>query len=313
MKKLKILIAGAKSKTAEALQRILSSETDYELYQIASNIDNIPDINKTNISNISVFDIKALKKYCYDLQPDFIINTVGMSDINLCESNHNLCWQVNTSVVENFVAISRVLDCHLIIYSSDNVFDGKKGPYSEDDRPDPINYFGKSKHTAENACLAGLNKYTIIRTSQLYGISNYNKEDFVKDCLLALDKEQIFYTSKHEFTTPTFIDDVALATYRIIQKNRTGIYNVSGTELLDMYSVCKKIASFFGFDESLIQEYTNDMIVQRNKYIKRGGLINLKAETDLNIKFSTLLSSFVVIRYQLLEKSKSNNKLFNFL
>ena len=306
MKKYKIAVFGASGKTAEAIVRLCRQETSHEVILCsASQKDKFSDMTY-KLYNYKPLDIKGIKNICYSEKPHFIINAAGISDIDTCEINKDLAFKINVNLTETLVTICRVLDSHLIMFSTDNIFDGKKGPYTEEDRPEPINYFGKTKHTAENTCLAGLDKYTIIRTNWIYGSSSFGRKDFFYEIANNLINNRKIKLCTEQFCNPTYSLDIALAVLKIIEKNRTGIYNIAGTDWLSFFNIVRIYCSIFDLNEDLIVPIRyNEISGNAGRRLKKGGLMTLKAEADLNIKLTSLKSGLQALRYKSLNKSKN--------
>jgi dTDP-4-dehydrorhamnose reductase len=292
MAKEKILIIGGTSKLSEALLRILRPDGNFDISVISNNalFRNIyPDIRQYIISPLN---IKDLKSACQIEKPDFIVNTVGLNDLIACEQDKKLCRDLNSILVENLVSISNVLDSHLIIFSSDFIFDGERGYYSETSKPLPFNYFGKSKLAAENACLTKSNNFTIIRTTPIIGLSSFGKEDYVSKMITNYSEMKNSSFNFDYITNPVFVEDLSLATYRIITKKRDGIFNAAGSDMLSLKDAFKLVAEHYGIvisDDSFLNETT--------KNIRKFGLITLKAETDLNIKPLRFESILTTMKY----------------
>ena len=101
-----------------------------------------------------------------DFQPTVVINCAAMTDVDRCETNREACWKVNVDAVETLAQQCKDTGARLIQLSTDFVFDGLDGPYREDARPNPVNFYGKSKQAAENAVRkAGFDKWAIVRHS----------------------------------------------------------------------------------------------------------------------------------------------------
>lgn len=296
---MKVLVTGASGKTGEAITRIFSHETEYELFILSSQADLIPKSNRFEKFKADSLDKKLTKTICMDIRPDVIINTAAMNDVDLCETEKRLAWELNVYIVENLARICKILDSHFITFSSDYIFDGSKGPYSEEDLPRPINYYGKSKLAGENAAKAGCDKSTIIRTNVVYGQSSYGKNDFIRWIRDQLENGNGLNIIEGQWCNPTFTDDLALASLAILDKSRYGVYNVSGADWLNRYEIAIKAAEIFGFDPGLVRPIPPTVLKQKAKRPEKGGLVNLKAETDLSLKFSGLESGIQTLKYQL--------------
>jgi len=299
MKSKKILITGASGKVAEAFTRIATVETDYELVLLSRDPDRMDYDPRHKTYEVSVGDIKKVKKICYEEKPDVILNAAAMTDVDKCELERKNCWDTNVIAVENLASAAKVLDCHLIAFSTDYIFDGLKGPYPEDGRPNPLSYYGKSKHACENICIGEVNKSTVIRTNVVYGHSSYGKPDFIQWVAKNLSKDKELKIITGQFCNPTLTDDIAYGLMKIIDKERFGIYNFAGNDWLNRYEIALKVAEVFQFNKELIEKLSPQEFKQNAKRPEKGGLINLKAETDLNIKFCDLERGLTILKNQL--------------
>jgi dTDP-4-dehydrorhamnose reductase len=297
----KILIVGASSKTAEAIVRIFMQESQHEFILLSSNADLLPKIKGFKIYQINSLDKQGTKKICLAERPDVIINTVAMNDVDQCEVDKRLAWELNVYIVENLARIAKIIDAHFITFSTDYVFDGKKGPYTEDDVPNPLSYYGKSKLAGENMCLAGHNKSTIIRTNVVYGLSSYGKTNFIHWILEKLEKEEPINVITGQYCNPTFTDDLAISTLKIIDKKRFGIYHVAGADWLNRFEIANKVADVFAYDSELIKPQPPDSFIQKAKRPEKGGLITLKAKADLGLNYCGLESGLQALKFQLSE------------
>jgi len=294
-----ILITGGSSIIAETLIEILLNETDHKLSIISSNADSFRTNERLTANKVDLVDIKNLKSFCYNEKPDVIVNTASVNDLELCEKNHKLAWDINVIAVENLASIARVLDIHFITISSDLVFDGRKGPYDEEAKPDPLNYFGKTKHAAENICLTSVNKGTIVRTSNVYGFSSFFKKDFTAIIFEKVFEEKSIEVTDNFFSTPTLADDVALTIFRIIEKERLGIYNAAGNSYINKATLVEQIFLAFQQDNKFIKFIPKKDFKQMIRIPEKAGLINLKAETDLSVKFSSFEDGLATYRYKI--------------
>jgi dTDP-4-dehydrorhamnose reductase len=265
-----------------------------------------PKSDSAKALQVNILDIKELKKVCYEEKPDVIIHTAALTNVDQCEKDRKLAWELNVTSVENLLSISRVLDCHFIFFSTDYIFDGMKGPYSEEDRPNPISFYGKTKHASENACIVGHNKSTVIRTNVVYGYSSFGKSDFISWLISRLESGSELNIVDGQYCNPTFTDDIARAVIKIIDKKRYGIYNVAGADWLSRYDIALKVAKVFGFDTCKIKSIQPGELKQAAKRPNKGGLVTLKAETDLGIKFTNMENGLLAYRHQLNEKIKSS-------
>jgi len=194
--------------------------------------------------------VKALVR---EFKPDVIIHTAAYTDVDRSEVEKELCWKVNALGTENLAHAAFLQRAKLIYISTDYVFDGKKGYYTEDDRPDPINYYGKSKLAGENAIRSIGVDYFIARTAVLYGRPQGGRLNFVTWLIEKLRQGEQVNIVDDQIGNPTLADDLAEALKRVVEMKASGLYHLAGREAIDRLSFSRKIAQLFGLEKRLIR------------------------------------------------------------
>ncbi len=293
MIKKRILLIGSNGMLGQSVVEILKLRNDVELLLAsAEDVSYFPEIN---YSKFDISNKKDVKNLIMTFYPDFIINVAGYTNVDKCETEKELAWNINVNGVEYLAKYSVPSNAHLIHISTDYVFDGTEGPYSEIDLPNPISYYGRSKLAGENVIKRFDIKSTILRTNVLFGATKFGRPDFVKWVFDSLTKNQKIKIVTDQINNPTFIDDLALAIVGICDSNKTGLYNIGGKELLNRFEFTKKISEYFNLDFSCVEPiFTKDLNQPALRPLK-SGLINLKAETELNYKPKTLNECFKII------------------
>lgn len=295
-----ITIIGAGSTTAASLIPILLQETDAPLQLVSSRPLAYEDERITQ-STIDVRDKNVLKETIMKSQPEVIINLAAMTNVDKCESDKQTCWDVNVTLVENLARLARIVDARMVHVSTDYVFDGQKGPYAETAVPHPISYYGKSKLAGENACIVGSMQAAVVRTNVVYG-PFVERPDFVRWVIDALESRTPIRVVNDQYSNPTYVDDISESILRIIQKRRYGIYHVGGADYCSRYEFALRIAEFFRADPSNISPVTTAELKQPARRPLKGGLITLKAETDLGMKMRGIESGLSTIRHLMFAK-----------
>lgn len=231
--------------------------------------------------------------------PDVIINAAAYTNVDGAETQRETAWRVNVKAVEYIADVARVIDSHVIHISTDYVFDGEKGPYSEKDKVNPISYYGRTKLASENALRISGAFYTILRTNVLYGIIKTGRQDFVRWVVNSVRTGTKINIVTDQFNNPTFLDDLVQAVSKVIAKKKYGLFNIGGKEFLNRYDFTLRIADYFKLDKSLINRIVTSDLKQPAKRPLRSGLITLKAETELGFKSVDVEESFSLMRNEL--------------
>jgi dTDP-4-dehydrorhamnose reductase len=279
----RILIIGANGMLGQCCVDFYSnSNNKFELLSLS--IEDQPVFNDVDYIPCDITNREQVKKIVYDFCPDYIVNAAAFTNVDKSETEREQAWKVNVKAVEYIAEAARVIDAHLIHISSDYIFNGKNGPYSENTIPNPIGYYGRTKLASENALKISGAIYTILRTNVLYGTAPDSRPDFVKWVVESLRNKKNIRIVIDQINNPTFIDDLVQAISKIIEFGRTGIYHIGGREFLSRFDFTNIIADYFHLDKSLVTPITTEELNQRAKRPLKSGLITLKAETELGYK-----------------------------
>lgn len=213
-----------------------------------------------------------------------------MTHVDDCENNKRECWEVNVIAVENLVRQCRLNSAKLVHVSTDFVFDGSSGPYREQDRPNPVNYYGKAKIASENAVRVLPDGFwTIVRTVLVYGHANkLSRSNFALWVIDNLSKNKPINVVTDQFRSPTYVDDLARGIEKTIRYDKSGVFHISGREQLSVYDFACRIADVLGYDKTLISPVDATTFRQAADRPPKTGFIVLKAETELGYRPSTI-------------------------
>jgi dTDP-4-dehydrorhamnose reductase len=291
--KKRILIIGSNGRLGQSLVKKIMHREKTEL--MCGSIEEEPLIKDVDYRKVDITQKHQVKKLVLDFVPDFIINAAAFTNVDKCESERELAWKINVTGVEHLAQYARLVDAHLTHVSTDYVFDGKKGPYSETDQPNPISYYGRTKFASENALTISGAKYAIVRTNVLFGPSEFGEPDFVNWVIDSLSTGKKIRIVTDQINNPTFIPDLAEGILRIVDLNKDGIYNLGGRELLSRYDFTLRIAEHFSLNKKLIEKIKTSDLKQPAPRPLKSGLIILKAETELNYKPLSLKEAFIAM------------------
>jgi len=217
-----------------------------------------------NSSDIDITEKEQIDEKIMSLAPELIINAAAFTAVDKCEEQEELATKVNGRAVGYLADIAYQIGAILVHYSTDYVFDGtKKQGYVEDDMPNPISAYGRSKLEGEKAILsimsrANMNvrdndgaefKFYIIRTSWLFGQAGKN---FVETMISMGQGHEPLKVVNDQFGSPTYASDLAKATLEIIESNKPfGIYHRTNDGQTSWYDFAKEIFKVFEKDVDL--------------------------------------------------------------
>ncbi len=247
---------------------------------------------------------RLVKQALAEFQPQYLINTAAMTDVDGCEAQKEQCWKINVEAVDHIIQAVRRFGTKIVHLSTDYVFDGKSGPYVETDTPEPLGYYGKSKLASENLLVASGLDHAIVRTMVLYGQAIQTRPNFVTWLIEKLNSGQTVQVVTDQISNPTLADDLADAILRIIERRKWDLFHISGSELIDRYHFALKIAEVFNLNQELIQPITTAELKQAANRPLKSGFIITKAETELDIQMSDVTTG--------LRKLKKQSKKFLF-
>lgn len=278
----RILITGSNGLLGQNLIQILNGK--YEIFASGIEKQFVLDENKFHYSIVDITDLDQCKKIVNDIKPEIIINAASMTNVDECETEKEMCWNINVKGVENLAKAAKRIMALLIHVSSDYVFNGESGPYYEEDRPNPIGYYGKSKLASENVVRMIGVPFAIIRTSVLFGLGSNVKQNFFLWLNNNLKQGKEVNIVTDQYNTPTLVEDLSNGILKLIQRSAYGLFNISGKEYINRFDFAISLADVFGYDKKLINPITTKSLKQKANRPMKGGLKNDKAikEIDYN-------------------------------
>ena len=237
--------------------------------------------------HLDMTDLKAVKEILTSLKPDVIIHPAANPNVEYCEEHPMETWQVNVEGSKNIIETAREIGAKFVYFSSDYVFDGTNGPYSEDDVPNPINEYGLQKLAVEKLVANSLDNYLIIRITVVYGWERSGK-NFVVGLINNLKKGRSMKVPCDQIGSPTYANNMVQAVKELIEADKTGIYHVAGTDVMDRYTFAKNVAGIFELDESLFVPVTTDQLSQKAKRPLNAGMKVDKVQKDVSSRLMSV-------------------------
>ena len=294
--KKRILILGANGMLGQRTVRFYSRKENIEL--LGSSVEEAPVYDNADYVCCDITKRDRVKKIIFDFYPDYIINAAAFTNVDKSESERETAWKLNVKAVEYLAEACRVLDSRLIHISSDYIFDGKKGPYGEKDKPNPLGYYGRTKLASENALKISGSMNTIIRTNVLYGAAD-SRPDFVRWAVDSVRSGKQIRIVTDQINNPTFIDDLVQAINKVVEFNKLGVFNIGGREFLSRFEFTEIIADYFHLDKNLIKPIVTSDLNQPAPRPLKSGLLTLKAETELGYKPTSIIESLEIMKKEL--------------
>lgn len=291
-----------------------SGLTGYKAMQLANRrFDTFGTYNMRETENKSLVKLdvtreEEMKRVIQDLKPDILLNTIALHNVDYCETHEEEAYNVNSRVVEKLAEICNNIGTRLVHISTDFVFDGATGNYSESDRPDPLNVYAKSKLEGETYATK-CSSYCILRPSVVYGWTPAEKQASVSSsgkpqnfALWALSKMKNNEELKivdDQYTSPTLADILASVSLRVAASDMNEVFHVSGTTSISRYEFTRKLAIMMGFSSARIIPISSKSLAQIAKRPTNSSLNCEKVQKTLNYKLLSVEESLAIMRSQI--------------
>ncbi len=241
---------------------------------VISSSHNALDITNKNAAT------KAISK-----DVDCVIHCAAITDVDYCETHTEEAENVNAIGTKNVAEACKAIGAKLIYLSTDFVFDGTKGMYTEEDKPNPISVYSETKLKGEEFAKIA-DKWVVVRTSVVYGNEQIDangrhgtRKKFVNWAINELSSNRKIRAIYDEYNSPTYAGDLAAALLQLAKTEFTGIVHYAGSERISRYDFALKIAEVFDKDKSLIEKIRSEDLKRAAKRPKDCSLSIKKAQS----------------------------------
>lgn len=249
---MKVLITGGSGVIGSMLTKYFV-KNNYEVYYTYLT-NNLP---YDNGHKLDITKNKESTKLITEINADVVIHTVALTNVDLCETNHQLAESINVIGTSNIVEACKITGSKIVFVSTSAVFNGEKKEYSENDSEFPISNYGLTKLKAEKIIRESDLSYLILRTDQPYcWIESWQHTNSVIRVLETLRAGKIMKEVVDWYNTPTYVPDFVLATDQLLSKEATGVYHVTGPDYVNRYELSLLVADIFGLDKNKIEPIT---------------------------------------------------------
>ncbi len=235
---------------------------------------------------IDLLDVGKLESIFQTNRPVAVIHTAAMSDIDACESNPDLATQLNVSVTEHLAHLCREFGSKLLFTSTDTIFAGTRSFYSEEDPPQPLNHYARTKVAAERIVLDLCPGSVVARLSLVAGLPAFSRgNSYMAKAVQALRAGQTIAFPDDEFRTPVYVCTAAEALLELADQDLSGIFHLAGNERLSRHETGCRLARKLKVDESLVLVKNSSQLPGRAPRPKDVSLSNTKARSQLQTPF----------------------------
>lgn len=232
----RIWITGAQGQVGSAFARMLDTTE--------------VDVLLTDIDEVDITDMDAVRNYAEMYRPDCVINCAGICGPAFCEENSDLAYKVNAVGARNLSVAARSVHAKLVQISTDDIFDGRASvPYNEFSTPRPATVYGKSKLAGEEFVKTIAPKFLIIRSSWVYG----DGDNFVTQLLRRAESESCIRVSEEQMGAPTSAEEVARVIYRLLERDAYGLYHAVCGGVCSRYEFARRILTLAGKNTDILK------------------------------------------------------------
>lgn len=266
----KVLITGSSGQLGTSLQL-----DDYDVIRT----DVIQQNKQVNCTILDITNEEPVKDLLEAEKPDVIVHLAAMTNVDGCERNPDQAQLINVEGTKNLL---NHFVGKFIFVSSDYVFDGVEGPYSEDDDVNPINVYGKTKLEAEENVRKLSNDWVILRTNVVWNIGGNFKASFADWVVDELQNNRQIRIVADQWNNPAWTVDLGNVIETLIKHDANGLYHHGSSHVINRYDFACMIANVYELNSSLIEPITTKELNQTAQRPLKCGLITKKLEIDFN-------------------------------
>jgi dTDP-4-dehydrorhamnose reductase len=296
----RVLVTGSNGLLGQKIIDLALAQSDISLVATSSGSNRHPIKAGYTFQELDVCATAALRAAILQHQPQAVIHTAAMTNVDACESNQEACEKLNVTAVISLATLCQEFNIQLVHLSTDFIFDGADGPYTEDASPNPLSFYGQSKWKAEQAIVSSGCTYAILRTIIVYGVAaEMSRSNIVLWAKNALEKGETISVVNDQWRMPTLAEDLAAACLAAVQKEAQGVFHVSGKDFMNMVELVQQVADFWNLDKTLIRPITSSSLNQEAKRPPKTGFVLAKAIAQLNYQPHSFVEGLALVDAQL--------------
>jgi dTDP-4-dehydrorhamnose reductase len=212
-----------------------------------------------------------------DFNPEIIVHCGALTWVDYCEENEEESFEKTVKSTMNAVELAKRFNAKLVYLSTDYVFDGTKGFYTEDDEVSPLGVYAKHKLEAEQFIQQSMKDFFICRITNVYG-DEIRGKNFIARLSENMQKGEPMELNlpMDQYATPVNAADVARAIYQLVTNKASGLYHFASTDYLNRVQMAERVLAYFGHEQVIIKAVTTEQLMQAAKRPLIGGMSAVK-------------------------------------
>jgi dTDP-4-dehydrorhamnose reductase len=255
--------------------------------------------NDTNfhVIQFDLLDDTRLRQVFNQIQPRAVIHTAALADIDYCENHPADATRVNVGITRSLAALCAGSGSRMTVCSTDTVFDGRRGMYTETDSPNPLNHYARTKVEAEEAVRTTLEWGVVARLSLVMGLPVLGAgNSFLAKMVDALSRGEKVKFPANEIRTPVDVITLGRALLEIAANDFTGPIHLAGSTRLNRYEMACRLAQHFGYDADAVIATDSNAMEGRAPRPNDASLDNTKAKNSLDTPMQSLMDGLRLVK-----------------